>query len=83
VALLNLLFLSSLVIGPALLRGLDILVLALLGPAADQNHNSVAIPAKVNAVAGSEVVCGSGRTICEEPAPSSAAAEAAISSRSN
>jgi hypothetical protein len=48
---LNLLFLPSLVVGPALLRGLDVLVLALLRPAADQDHNPLSVPAEVNAVA--------------------------------
>jgi hypothetical protein len=38
-----------------MLRCLDFLVLAFLRPAANQNHNPVAIPANVNAVAGTEV----------------------------
>jgi len=36
-------------------RRLNILVLAFLRPAADQNHNPFAIAAEVNAVAGAEV----------------------------
>jgi len=52
---LSLLFLSSFVVSPACLRRLNVLVLAFLRPAADQNYNSFAVPAEVNTVAGAEV----------------------------
>jgi hypothetical protein len=52
---LNLLFLSSLVKGPAFLRRRDILLLPLLGTAANQNDDAVTVLAKVGAVAWAEV----------------------------
>jgi hypothetical protein len=52
---LSLPFLASFVINPTCLRRLNILVLAFLRTAADQNHNPFVIAAEVNAVARAEV----------------------------
>ena len=52
---MNLQFLSAFVVGPACLRGSDVLLLAFLGAATDQNDDAVAILAEVDAVTGAEV----------------------------
>ena len=50
-----LLFLSSFVVGPTLLSGLNVLVLAFLGAASQQDHECLPLPAEINAVTWPEV----------------------------
>jgi hypothetical protein len=52
---LDLQFLPSFVRGPTFLRRRDVLLLALLRAAGNQNHKALAILAEVDSVAGAEV----------------------------
>jgi hypothetical protein len=48
-------FFSPFVIGPAHLSRCNVVVLPFPGPTTDENHEALAVLAKINAVAGAEI----------------------------